>query len=503
MEHVFRSYYTKSDCITNYMISMLDVNLDDVILEPSAGDGVFIDKLLEIDKHLKIEALDLNKVAIDILKEKYQELNNIKISHTDTLSNEDLDIHVIKGGYYDKIIGNPPYGGWQDIEKREDLKKKYPGHYVKETYSLFLLRCISLLKEKGKLVFIIPDTYMFLHRHKKLREYILQNTKIKEILIFPAKLFPGVKFQYSKLSIITLEKARSKNDALKNEFRIITEINKEEDFNRIRNNDTRGFTILNKKQEAILNNPSYSFFLTDQVDIVNIINGAKITLGDIAECVTGIYVGDNSKFIKVVSENTKNSRGYRVVNPKKINSDYMNDTILGGLDGDQTYIPIVKGASNDRYVRSTYPWYVNWSKEAVKEYNANKKARFQNAQFYFKKGIVVPMIKSSKFSATLIDEMVFDQSVVGVFPKEEKYVLYILAFLNSDIARDFIQIINPSANNSANYIKKIPVLLPSEEQLIFVNSKVNQILFLLNKHMWDEINEYHEELNQFFNNLYM
>lgn len=502
MEHIFRSYYTKCEYITNYMVNMLKLCKEDIILEPSSGDGVFIEKILEIDTHFKIDALDLNKKVVDILKEKYCGLDNITITNTDTLLDLQMDKYVATGGHYTKIIGNPPYGGWQEIDKREELKSKYIGHYVKETYSLFLLRCISLLKDKGRLVFIIPDTYMFLHRHEKLREYILENTKIKEILTFPSKLFPGVKFQYSKLSIITLEKCNDNNSSLENEFRIITDISKKEDFDAIRNNDISGFTVISKKQKDIYDNPSHSFFLSQNNDVINIISNTETTLGDICSCVTGIYVGNNTKYIEVISEDTKNSKGYTIVDSNKINSDYINEDILSGLEGQKIYIPIVKGASNDRYIRSSYPWYVNWSKEAIKEYNTNKKARFQNSQFYFKKGIVVPMIKSSKFRATLIDKMVFDQSVVGVFPNEEKYVLYILAFLNSDVARDLIQVINPSANNSANYVKKIPVILPSDDELKYINGKVESIIKLSKINSDKEVEEQQEELNQFFTELY-
>lgn len=503
MEHIFCSYYTKSDYITNYMVSMLKPCKEDIILEPSAGDGVFIDKILEIDKDFKIDALDLNKDAVEILMEKYKSLDNITTVNTDTLLDLQMDKYVATGGHYTKIIGNPPYGGWQEMEKREELKAKYTGHYVKETYSLFLLRCISLLEDKGRLVFIIPDTYMFLHRHERLREHILKNTKIKEILTFPSKLFPGVKFQYSKLSIVTLEKnSNDSNSALENEFRIITDIAKEEDFDSIRNNDTDRFTIISKNQKEIYNNPSHSFFLSENNDVINIINNAETTLGDICNCVTGIYVGNNTKYIDVISSDTKNSKGYNVVDKEKINSDYMSDSILSGLEGEQIYIPIVKGASNDRYIRSEYPWYVNWSKDAIQEYNTDKKARFQNSQFYFKKGIVVPMIKSSKFRATLIDNMVFDQSVVGVFPNEEKYVLYILAFLNSDVARDLIQVINPSANSSANYVKKIPVILPSDDELQYIDGKVESIIKLSKINSDKEVEEQQEELNQFFTELY-
>ena len=201
MEHVFCSYYTKSEHITNYMCEMLDLDEGHVVLEPSAGDGVFIDKIKEQFPDISIDALDLNAKAVEILKAKYRNSPNIVARNTDTLFDEILDDYAIKGGHYDRIIGNPPYGGWLDYDTRADLKEKYSGHYAKETYSLFLLRCVSLLKNGGKLSFIIPDTFLFLHRHIRLRELLLTGTKIIEILIFPSNVFPNVQ-GYSNLSIL-------------------------------------------------------------------------------------------------------------------------------------------------------------------------------------------------------------------------------------------------------------------------------------------------------------
>ena len=194
MHDTFCSYYTDSEDITNYMASMLEVNDGDVILEPSAGSGLFIDELLRTNKTVHIDGLDIDKKAITILKEKYKNNPSVNIretdtlfdreldkfqqtdlwlKNTDTLFDEELDFFESVGGHYSKVIGNPPYGAWQDYEKRDLLKKKYIGQYVKETYSLFLLRCISVLKMHGKLSFIIPDTFMFLNLHHKLRSFLL------------------------------------------------------------------------------------------------------------------------------------------------------------------------------------------------------------------------------------------------------------------------------------------------------------------------------------------
>ncbi len=98
---------------------------------------------------------------------------------------------------------------------------------------------------------------------------------------------------------------------------------------------------------------------------------------------------------------------------------------------------------------------MDWSTHAIVEYRESKKCRFQNSQYYFKKhGIAIPMISSSKLTAALIEGRLFDQSIVGVFPHQSSLTCYLLAFFNSRVAYCLIKAINPTANNSANYIKE-------------------------------------------------
>jgi adenine-specific DNA-methyltransferase len=100
---------------------------------------------------------------------------------------------------------------------------------------------------------------------------------------------------------------------------------------------------------------------------------------------------------------------------------------LNGIDGDKHFLPIVKGG-NTKYLKPE-SWFMNWSKEAVKHYKTDKKSRFQNPKYYFKFGIGVPMISSSSITASLIENKLFDQSIVGIFPKDESLnLLLLLAF---------------------------------------------------------------------------
>ena len=92
------------------------------------------------------------------------------------------------------------------------------------------------------------------------------------------------------------------------------------------------------------------------------------------------------------------------------------------------------------------------------------------------------------------------KNIVGVFPKERACKLS-LGLLNSDIAKEIIHTINPTANNSANYIKKIPVIIPDDDELLNINKKVEQII--KDVELGKDISKKQEELNSIFEDLYM
>ncbi len=217
----YQAYYTESTPIVNYMVDLLELEGGEKVLEPCAGEGIFIDAILEESEGLEVAALELNELAYQGLMRKYAGNEQVCVKQTDTLTDIDLELQSLMGGKYDAVIANPPYGAWRTKEERKQLKKRYNGWYAKESYSLFLYRSIEALKDGGRLVFIIPDTYLSLHNHKDIRKYLLTKTKIKEIALFPSSYFPGVNFGYANLSIIALEKCNNQKACLDNTFSII------------------------------------------------------------------------------------------------------------------------------------------------------------------------------------------------------------------------------------------------------------------------------------------
>ena len=94
MKDLYCSYYTESDEITSYMISKLNIKDNDIILEPSAGEGIFIDGIINQQKNIQIDALDINEKAVNILKKKYWDMPNVKVRLTDTLLDRQLDMYA-------------------------------------------------------------------------------------------------------------------------------------------------------------------------------------------------------------------------------------------------------------------------------------------------------------------------------------------------------------------------------------------------------------------------
>lgn len=87
---------------------------------------------------------------------------------------------------FDAVIGNPPYG----VAMAKELKQWYQTYTLRgESYVLFVEKALLLLKHQGQFSFIVPDTYLNLAFTAPLRNYLLQNTQLKELVLLPTRVF--------------------------------------------------------------------------------------------------------------------------------------------------------------------------------------------------------------------------------------------------------------------------------------------------------------------------
>ncbi|MDG7002162.1 MAG: Eco57I restriction-modification methylase domain-containing protein, partial [Nitrososphaerota archaeon] len=88
-------------------------------------------------------------------------------------------------GGFDVVIGNPPYG----IIFNDELKSHLTGIYKSfrqnnDTYTAFIEKGVSLLKERGQFSFITPNTYLNGDYFTAVRSMLSSDTRIREISDF-------------------------------------------------------------------------------------------------------------------------------------------------------------------------------------------------------------------------------------------------------------------------------------------------------------------------------
>ena len=214
------------------MVELMKPNLDDVIVDPTAGTGGFlIAAHHELKKHNDIKTLD------ETAYEKYQhgtffgmelvpdtrrlammnlmlhdlaiDNKNAGVLYGDTLSNEGKDLPKAS-----LILANPPFGTKQGggIPTRDDLV-----HYTSNKQLAFLHAMYhSMLKPGGRAAVVLPDNVLFEgSTGRKIRNDLMEKCNLHTILRLPTGIFyaAGVKTNvlfFEKPTNINQDKANTK-----------------------------------------------------------------------------------------------------------------------------------------------------------------------------------------------------------------------------------------------------------------------------------------------------
>ena len=210
--------------------------LNDKIFDLTGTKNLFSDTTREILQN-NIFGVDLNKESVEITKlslwlktaNKNKTLatleNNIKCGNSLI---DDIEIagelafnwekefsQVFENGGFDVVVGNPPYVSTKQIpaNDRNYYWDKYKEILFSEMdlYEIFIYKSINeLLKNKGYLGFITPDSYFTNTSFELLRKYLLEKTKIIEIIDFPYRFYPFEEVN-TETAILILNKKIDKN----------------------------------------------------------------------------------------------------------------------------------------------------------------------------------------------------------------------------------------------------------------------------------------------------
>ncbi|OQB12606.1 MAG: Modification methylase Eco57IB [Firmicutes bacterium ADurb.Bin193] len=169
------------------------------ILEPSCGDGVFIDAAIEAGLINNVElfrAIEIEAGEVKTLKNRIAKYKNIDVRQKDFF---DYYNEAYKTTKYDLILGNPPYIRYQYLTEtqREIQSKILISHGMKSNKLInawvgFLVACVQMLNENGKIAFVIPAEILQVAYAEDLRLYLSNHFSKITLITFEKLVFPDI-----------------------------------------------------------------------------------------------------------------------------------------------------------------------------------------------------------------------------------------------------------------------------------------------------------------------
>ena len=132
----------------------------------------------QIDKYVK----DYIKVCAEGNHEVQDAVDELEIPNDQFFLWHTYFADVFEQGGFDIVIGNPPYG----VSIKDDYRKAVVASWGNvpdyEIYYYFIVLAAPLLKEKGIMSYIIPNTFLFNTFAKYFREMLVEKWNVLEIL---------------------------------------------------------------------------------------------------------------------------------------------------------------------------------------------------------------------------------------------------------------------------------------------------------------------------------
>ncbi|MFX1250706.1 MAG: Eco57I restriction-modification methylase domain-containing protein [Promethearchaeota archaeon] len=377
-----------------------------------------------------------------------------------------------KGGF-DIIVGNPPYVNIiANVQNRAYYKKRYLEIYTgkNDLYYFFFRKAIELCKNEGYIAFIAPRYLMEAYNARKIRNYILKNTKIKEIIDFSNfKLFADANID---TATYILNKTQKK-------FKM--------EIYQFQNNQITPHSYFRSLSlvQGFLSDTKWCFI--DEADatlLKKIQDNSTHILRQIAKISKGVQTGKDSVFVvdktiidsyklesEILRKWIKNSqiRPYGILETDLwiiLSNRYMIQD-LSKFPSLKTYLEqkkekLLKRARVDRW----FHWRTGDERPTI-DWNAKK--------------IITPYKSAYNNFTVDFNQCYFSQDVVLIIPNDNQFDFYfLLSFLNSKLCEWYFKIKGKKLGRLYEYYPKqigqIPIKHISLKEQRLIGEKAKQML---------------------------
>jgi type II restriction/modification system DNA methylase subunit YeeA len=410
--------------------------------------------------------LDVKKIDFDALEKRIEEVRNnvpedlFELQHREIILEKIPSLiqqAKIMSQKYDVVCTNPPYMGRRGMNSK--LVKHLDENFKdskNDLFAVFMELDDIYLKNNGFMGMINQHSWMFLSSYERLREKLISNKTIYNMVHLGAHAFEEIGGEVVQSTAFVMKK--EKMDYYIGTFIRLTECkDSEEKRKQFLQIKTKRKGNYYKQSTTIFKQiPSYniSYWLSNKTaDIFK----KEVTLGHACD-----YTGSLHK----TANNDLYLRFFWEINFLKIKAKW---------------VPYNKGG----YFRK---WYgnndilINWSEKARKHYSTYKTANLLRERFWFREGITWTALTSRNFNARYFPAgFISDFKGASVHPKcNNKYVI---GLMNSEVFNYLLSFIASTLDFNIGQVVKVP-FIRGTEQLDVVNRLVNNCISI-SKTDWD------------------
>lgn len=398
-------------------------------------------------------------LQIDTLDAKPEEPEEITLFDTDYDTKlNDWNCRRLLSQKYAVVCTNPPYLNKYNNDLKKFVTENYKD-YSGDLFSVFIYRNFGFCKKEAYSAFMTPFVWMFIKTYEKLREYITNGKSITSLIQMEYSAFEEATVP---ICSFVLQNCKSENKSLcfrLSDFKGGMEVQKGKVLEAIQNPDCGYFYEAQQSNFSKIPGSPVAYWVSKSIE-EDFQKG--ILLSQVASPKQGMATADNARFVRKWYE-------------PDISKVALNNS------NELKWFPYNNGGGFRR-------WYgfntdvVNWENNGS-EIKSFPKAYVRNEKDYFKKGITWNAITSSDISVRYFGEgYIFSNAGMAIFTTEEK-LLFILAFINSLVAKKILSAISPTLNYNAGDIANLPLLL-EQHYMNEINQKT-QICINLSTSDWD------------------
>jgi type II restriction/modification system DNA methylase subunit YeeA len=360
---------------------------------------------------------------------------------------------------YTSVVANPPYMGQKNMNT--DLKNYVNAHYPRsksDLFAVFMESALAMSIKKGYMGMINQHSWMFLSSYEKLRNHILDNYGIVNMLHLGPRTFEEMSGEVVQSTAFILENGNEVENG--NYYRLVDyrTVHEKENAFLQRNNEHTNIPQINFTK--IPGSP-IAYWVSERE--VQLFEGNRMYNYEKAKI--ALQTSDNNRFLRLWFETNFKSIGYGFKNRSETkNVDYK-------------WYPYNKGGAFRK-------WYgnlihiVNWWKDGKEiiefqtHLNSIKKPSSRmgianNSQFYFLEAVTWSDVTSGSVSFRHVEEGIISDTCAPIVNLENHVASNILlGYLNTNFVNNLSKILNPTLHFTTGNFASLPWIIPSESDSI-------------------------------------